>query len=75
MYVVVNIRCFPKMKINYFVTSASSFDKNNYHITHTVSRSVIIFQAEKVASQPLLVKHALYFRKCYFVSHIFVTTR
>ena len=31
----------------FFTTSAPSFDKNNFHITHTVSRSAIIFQAEK----------------------------
>ena len=28
-------------------TSAPSFDKKNYHITHTVSQNAIIFQAEK----------------------------
>ena len=38
------------MKIIIFATSAPSFDKNNYHITHTVSRSAIMFQAEKAAT-------------------------
>ena len=47
--VFVNIRCFPKIKISYFATSASSFDKNNYHKLHTVSRSAIIFRAENAA--------------------------
>ena len=32
-----------------FATSASSFDKNNRHTTHTVSRNAIIFQAEKTS--------------------------
>ena len=38
---------FQKWRSFVFGTSAPSFDKNNYHITHTVSRSAIIFQAEK----------------------------
>ena len=37
------------MKIIYFAIGAPSFDKNNYNISHMVSRSAIIFQAEKAA--------------------------
>ena len=37
---------FQNVKSFVCVISALSFDKNNYHITHTVSRSAIIFQAE-----------------------------
>ena len=40
---------FLKMEIIYFAISAPSFDKNNNHKSHTVSRSVIIFQAETTA--------------------------
>ena len=41
---------FPKVKIIYFATSAPLFDEYNRNTTtHTVSRSAIVFQAEKVA--------------------------
>ena len=40
---------FSKVKIIYFAISAPSFDKNNRHTTHTVSRSAIIFQTKKAA--------------------------
>ena len=42
---------FPKVKIIYFATSAPSFDKNNNHKSHTVSRSAIIFRAETAATR------------------------
>ena len=44
MYVV-----FQKWRSFTFATSAPSFDKNNRHTSHTVSRSAIIFQAENAA--------------------------
>ena len=42
----VNIRCFQKYRLFVQSISAPSFDRNNHHTTHTISRSVIIFQAE-----------------------------
>ena len=38
-----------KWKSFIFSTCAPLFDKNNYNISHTESRSAIIFQAEKAA--------------------------
>ena len=56
MYIYV---VFPKVKIIYFATSAPSFDKNNCHITHTVSRNAIIFRTEKAA--PEVQENSVYY--------------
>ena len=44
--VFVNVCCFKKWRSFICATGAPSFDKNNHHAMHTVSRSVILFQAE-----------------------------
>ena len=44
---------FQNVKIIYCATSASSFEKNNYHKLHTLSRSAII---EKAAPMRILIK-------------------
>ena len=41
---------FSKSEDHLFATSALSFDKNNHYTPHTLSRSAIIFQAEKAAT-------------------------
>ena len=40
---------FSKSEDHLFATTPSSFDKNNYLKLHTVSRSAIMFQADKGA--------------------------
>ena len=50
---------FSKSEDHIFSISAPSFDKNNRHTTHTVTRGAIIFQAEKAAPVTLLLYHSL----------------
>ena len=57
-------KVFQKWRSFAFATSAPSFDKNNYHITHTVSRSAIIFQTQKAT--PMTVNHLLLVANCWW---------